>query len=95
MNENFIEFQWLIRRLAAAVLEQAVQDLFARRQDKKHKSRIFDDNLRREARRWFDEKTDGLFSYKWCLQYANINPNAVRKYLNKFDKDFPELAPGK
>jgi len=95
MNENFIEWEWQVRRLAGAVLEQAVQDLFAKKQDQKRKSRIFDDDLRREAREWFEKKTDCIFSYKWCLEYANINPNMVRKYLNEFDKNFPELAPGK
>jgi len=64
-----------IKRLAAAVLEQALKDYkVGRKQD------YFD------AKNWFKEKSRKTFGFYWCLEYSEANPNLVRKYLDECDK---------
>lgn len=63
-----------VKRLAAAVLEQALKDY------KVGKGTNFND-----AKKWFEEKSRETFGFYWCLEHSEVNPNLVRKYLNEWD----------
>ena len=62
------------KRLAAAVLEQALKDY------QSGVGKNFED-----AKKWFEEKSRETFGFYWCLEYSEANPNLVRKYLNEWD----------
>ena len=38
---------------------------------------------KKSALEWFNRRDTSPFGYGWCLKYTKINPNMIRRYINK------------
>jgi hypothetical protein len=38
---------------------------------------------RKDALKWFNFRETTAFGYGWCLHYSNLNPNVIRRVINK------------
>ena len=44
--------------------------------------KVFEDNGK-NAIKWFNERSEEIFGYGWCLHYSRLNPNSIRKIINR------------
>ena len=66
------ETELRIRLLAAEMIKTALEDL------QKPRSPYYE-----EALRWFNARMTEVFGYGWCLQQTSLNPNTIRREINK------------
>lgn len=81
-----------IKRLAAAVLEQALKDYEAPLKADIDKAKKLKHNFE-DARNWFDEKSRKPMGFYWCLEISETNPNLVRKFLDDCDAKYNKIKP--
>jgi hypothetical protein len=75
------------KNLIAAVIGRALQDAVGDITDVRPQDR---GKIRTQARRWFSQKRDGIFSFRWCSAALDLDIDAVRKRIReeKVDVNF-------
>lgn len=59
-------------RLAKSVILDAIQEFAGK-----------DVRGRKNALKWFNERSGEVFGYGWCLSVSGMNPNVIRAKINE------------
>jgi len=77
------EFRLRVKKMATEVIILSLRDIEKKPNGDKSNSASIIRN-KECAIRWFNERSVDPFGYGWCLEYSELNPNLVRKIINRF-----------
>lgn len=71
------EFAIRVRRMAQEMIIVALRDIRKGKVNEKYL------RYRKKAIVWFNRRDTNVFGYGWCLQQSRLNPNMIRRLIDK------------
>jgi len=77
------EFMARVKKMATEIITLGLRDIKKKPNgNKTNRNKI---KMNKELSiKWFNERSQEPFGYGWCLQYSELNPNLIRKLINRF-----------